>query len=305
MALGVWRWAGATSPGSRYCTATEIVWPAVRSGTPGLSRRRMRRSAPRPGAMNSGLRWMSGSMSRQRQARACMAEALGLISGPGSIQGASRPAARQAGGVLLASRPDGGHLHAHGASSLGSRRGQSTAAAASARRAGSASGSGRCPARGSGAFSRSAVRRWCDSGGIGGAATADHRGLPRPVPEVVAPSALRARRRDAACSAPAPTRARAGVRSANRRFSASARVGPVVDAPVVVGRRAVDDLADLLAGQQRQRVDEDEPARCGRAASSAALTDRPCRRSWCRPGRPARGPRRTGAARSPCHGWCS
>src|SRR5437899_1907982 len=48
-AFGVWRCAGATSPGSRYWTAMEIVWPAVRSGTPGLSRRTMRRSAPRPG----------------------------------------------------------------------------------------------------------------------------------------------------------------------------------------------------------------------------------------------------------------
>src|SRR5712664_1013181 len=93
MALGVWRWAGATSPGSRYCTATEIVCPAVRSGTPGLSSRRIRRSAPRPGAMNSGVRRTSGSICRQRQTRACMAEALGRMSGPGCIHGASRPAA--------------------------------------------------------------------------------------------------------------------------------------------------------------------------------------------------------------------
>src|SRR5207245_4572146 len=93
IALGVWRWAGATSPGSRYCTATEIVWPDVRSGTPGLSNRRIRRSAPRPGAMNSGVRRTSGSISRQRQTRACMAEALGRMSGPGCSQGASSPAA--------------------------------------------------------------------------------------------------------------------------------------------------------------------------------------------------------------------
>src|SRR3989441_743902 len=94
-ALGVCRYAGAISPGSRYWTAIEIVWPAVRSGTPGLSRRTMRRSAPRPGAMNSGVRRTSGSICAQRQRRACMAEALGRMSGPGSIHGASSPALRR------------------------------------------------------------------------------------------------------------------------------------------------------------------------------------------------------------------
>src|SRR5712692_3759598 len=94
-AFGVWRCAGATSPGSRYWTATEIVCVLVRSGTPGLSRRRTRRSAPRPGFMNSGLRRTSGSMSAQRQSRASTAEALGWMSGPGRVHGASSPAARR------------------------------------------------------------------------------------------------------------------------------------------------------------------------------------------------------------------
>src|SRR5437867_2687539 len=94
-ALGVWRWAGATSPGRMYCTAVEIVWVLVRSGTPGLSRRTMRRSAPRPGDMNSALRRTSGSISAQRQSRAWTADAFGRMSGPGSTHGASRPAARR------------------------------------------------------------------------------------------------------------------------------------------------------------------------------------------------------------------
>src|SRR2546428_5261990 len=94
-AFGVWRWAGATSPGRMYCTAVEIVCVLVRSGTPGLSRRKMRRSAPRPGVMNSALRRTSGSISVQRQSRAWTADAFGRMSGPGSAHGASRPAARR------------------------------------------------------------------------------------------------------------------------------------------------------------------------------------------------------------------
>src|SRR2546428_1848502 len=94
-AFGVWRWAGATSPGRMYCTAVEIVCVLVRSGTPGLSRRRTRRSAPRPSVMNSALRRTSGSMSAQRQSRAWTADAFGRMSGPGSAHGASRPAARR------------------------------------------------------------------------------------------------------------------------------------------------------------------------------------------------------------------
>src|SRR5438552_19166335 len=94
-AFGVWRWAGATSPGRMYCTAVEIVCVLVRSGTPGLCRRRTRRSAPRPSVMNSALRRTSGSISAQRQSRAWAADAFGRMSGPGSAHGASRPAARR------------------------------------------------------------------------------------------------------------------------------------------------------------------------------------------------------------------
>src|SRR3989442_7244731 len=78
-----------------YCTAVEIVCVLVRSGTPGLSRRRTRRSAPRPSVMISALRRTSGSMSAQRQSRAWTADAFGRMSGPGSAHGASRPAARR------------------------------------------------------------------------------------------------------------------------------------------------------------------------------------------------------------------
>src|SRR5262245_5892430 len=92
-ALGECRWAGATSPGSKYWTATEMVWVLVRSGTPGLSSRTIRRSAPRPGFMNSGVRRTSGSMSRQRHILACTADFLGAIRGPGRVHGASSPAA--------------------------------------------------------------------------------------------------------------------------------------------------------------------------------------------------------------------
>src|SRR2546427_4106303 len=94
-AFGVWRWAGATSPGRMYCTAVEIVCVLERSGTPGFSRRKMRRSAPRPGVMNSALRRTSGSISVQRQSRAWTADAFGRMSGPGAAHGASRPAARR------------------------------------------------------------------------------------------------------------------------------------------------------------------------------------------------------------------
>src|SRR3989441_7142403 len=93
-AFGVWRWAGATSPGRMYCIAVEIVCVLERSGTPGFSRRKMRRSAPRPGVMSSALRRTSGSISVQRQSRAWTADAFGRMSGPGSAHGASSPAAR-------------------------------------------------------------------------------------------------------------------------------------------------------------------------------------------------------------------
>src|SRR5882724_1799989 len=93
IAVGEWRCAGATSPGSRYWIASTRLWATVRSGTPGLCRRSTRRSAPRCGLRNSLLSRRSGSMSRQRQWRGWVAVGLGGMSGPGRDHGASSPAA--------------------------------------------------------------------------------------------------------------------------------------------------------------------------------------------------------------------
>src|SRR5229473_6670783 len=92
-ALGEWRCAGATSPGRRYWTATESVCVLVRSGTPGLARRRIRLSVPCPGATKSALRRSSGSISAQRQTHGWTCVFFDSMSGPGRDQGASRPAA--------------------------------------------------------------------------------------------------------------------------------------------------------------------------------------------------------------------
>src|SRR6476661_3723033 len=93
-ALGLWAWIGAVSPGSRYWTATDSVCAEVRSGTPGLTKRRMRRSPPLPGAMKSGLRSSRGPMSAQRHWNGSTLLCLLAISGPGRDHGASSPASR-------------------------------------------------------------------------------------------------------------------------------------------------------------------------------------------------------------------
>src|SRR6266851_3301750 len=105
-AFGEWRCAGATSPGRRYWTATESVCVLVRSGTPGLARRRIRLSVPCPGATKSALRRRSGSISTQRQKHGWTRVFFDSMSGPGRDHGASRPAARTSARYSSSSSPE-------------------------------------------------------------------------------------------------------------------------------------------------------------------------------------------------------
>src|SRR5919106_2723471 len=89
MAAGECRWAGAHSPGSKSCTAVDRVWVEVLPATPGLARRRMRRSTPRSGVTNAPARMSSGSMAAQRQRNGCT-RVIGACDIMGPVQGASR-----------------------------------------------------------------------------------------------------------------------------------------------------------------------------------------------------------------------
>jgi len=89
-ALGVCRWPARPRRAAGIARRWRSV-AGVRSGTPGLSSRRTRRSAPRPGAILGAP--VNQRMSSRSARRPGMAEALGRMSGPGSstrIEAAAR-----------------------------------------------------------------------------------------------------------------------------------------------------------------------------------------------------------------------